>query len=104
MRRPVLSSTSRPRSEINAAPLAYGAMPELPELEVLREYLGPRLEGKRISEVWTSPKLRFLLRTPADEFARQLTGGVFQRAWRRAKFLIFDIIRHHLAIHPILAW
>jgi len=82
--------------------VAYGAMPELPELEVLREYLGPRLEGKRISEVWTSPKLSFLLRTPADEFARQLTGGVFQRAWRRGKFLIFDISGQHLVINPML--
>src|SRR5437879_12769172 len=83
--------------------VAYGAMPELPELEVLREYLGPRLEGKRISEVWTSPKLSFLLRTPADEFARQLTGGVFQRAWRRGKFLIFVIRGQALVLEPSLA-
>src|SRR5207302_10251044 len=77
-------------------------MPELPELEVLREYLGPRLEGKRISEVWTSPKLSFLLRTPPDEFARQLTGGVFERTWRRGKFLIFDISGQHLVVNPML--
>jgi len=77
-------------------------MPELPELEVLREYLGPRLEGKRILEVWTSPKLSFLLRTPPDEFARQLTGGVFERTWRRGKFLIFDISGQHLVINPML--
>src|SRR5438105_14889126 len=82
--------------------VAYGAMPELPELEVLREYLGPRLEGKRISEVWTSQTLSFWLRTPADAFARQLTGGVFQRAWRRGKFLIFDISGQHLVINPML--
>src|SRR5436305_10261492 len=102
MRRPVLSSTSRPRSEMNAAPLACGAMPELPELEVLREYLGPRLEGKRITGVWTSPKLSFLLRTPPEEFARQLTGGSFERTWRRGKFLIFDIAGQHLVINPML--
>src|SRR5438105_69029 len=102
MRRPVLSSTSRPRSEMNAAPLACGAMPELPELEVLREYLGPRLEGKRIAQVWTSPKLSFLLRTPPDEFARQLAGGTFERTWRRGKFLIFDISGQHLVINPML--
>jgi formamidopyrimidine-DNA glycosylase len=77
-------------------------MPELPELEVLREYLGPRLEGRRISQVWTSPKLSFLLRTPPDEFARQLTGGAFERTWRRGKFLIFDISGQHLVINPML--
>ena len=77
-------------------------MPELPELEVLREYLGPRLEGKRIAQVWTSPKLSFLLRTPPDEFARQLTGGTFERSWRRGKFLIFDISGQHLVINPML--
>src|SRR5207244_13424457 len=77
-------------------------MPELPELEVLREYLGPRLEGKRISKVWTSPKLSFLLRTPPDEFARQLMGGTFERTWRRGKFLVFDISGQHLVINPML--
>jgi formamidopyrimidine-DNA glycosylase len=77
-------------------------VPELPELEVLREYLGPRLEGKRVTQVWTSPKLSFLLRTPPDEFARQLAGGVFERTWRRGKFLIFDISGQHLVINPML--
>ena len=77
-------------------------MPELPELEVLREHLGPRLEGKRITGVWTSPKLSFLLRTPPEEFARQLTGGSFERTWRRGKFLIFDIAGQHLVINPML--
>src|SRR2546430_745868 len=52
-------------------------MPELPELEVLREYLGPRLEGKRIAKVWTSPKFSFLLRTPPDEFKNLLRNQAF---------------------------
>ena len=77
-------------------------MPELPELEVLREYLGPRLEGRKIAQVWTSPKLSFLLRTPPDEYARQLVGGTFERVWRRGKFLIFDISGQHLVINPML--
>jgi formamidopyrimidine-DNA glycosylase len=77
-------------------------MPELPELEVLREYLGPRLDGRKIAQVWTSPKLSFLLRTPPDEFASQLTGGTFNRTWRRGKFMIFDISGHHLVINPML--
>jgi formamidopyrimidine-DNA glycosylase len=77
-------------------------MPELPELEVLREYLGPRLEGEKIAQVWTSPKLSFLLRTPPGEFGHQLRGGVFERTWRRGKFLIFDISGQHLVINPML--
>ncbi|TMB69852.1 MAG: hypothetical protein E6J51_04340 [Chloroflexi bacterium] len=77
-------------------------MPELPELEVLREYLGPRLEGRKIAQVWTSPKLSFLLRTPPDEYARQLVGGIFERVWRRGKFLVFDISGQHLVINPML--
>src|SRR5207249_8824059 len=55
-----------------------------------------------IAEVWTSPKFSFLLRTPPDEFARQLTGGTFERTWRRGKFLIFDISGQHLVINPML--
>src|SRR2546429_4627665 len=77
-------------------------MPELPELEVLRDYLGPRLEGRKIAQVWTSPKLSFLLRTPPDEYARQLIGGTFERVWRPGKFVIFDISRQHPVINPML--
>src|SRR2546429_8474709 len=77
-------------------------MPELPELEVLRDYLGPRLEGRKIAQVWTSPKLSFLLRTPPDEYARQLIGGTFERVWRRGKFVIFDISGQHPVINPKL--
>jgi formamidopyrimidine-DNA glycosylase len=77
-------------------------MPELPELEVLREYLGPRLERKRIAAAWVSPKLSFLLRTPAEDFTRELTGRSFERVWRRGKFLLFDIDGHHLVINPML--
>jgi formamidopyrimidine-DNA glycosylase len=77
-------------------------VPELPELEVLCEYLAPRIEGRKIVNVWTSPKLSFLLRTPPDEYARQLTGGTFERVWRRGKFLIFDVSGQHLVINPML--
>ena len=77
-------------------------MPELPELEVLRDYLEPRLHGQRIVGVTVSPKLSFLLRTPAEDFARQLTGRRFEKTWRRGKFLLFDLDGHHLVINPML--
>jgi formamidopyrimidine-DNA glycosylase len=77
-------------------------VPELPELEVLREYLGPRLEGRQIEQVAVLPKLSFLLRTPPENFARELTGRRFERVWRRGKFLAFDIDGHILLINPML--
>ena len=77
-------------------------MPELPELEILREYLGPRIEGKAISQATVLPKLSFMLRTPPEDFARELTGRHFERLWRRGKFLGFDIDGHHLLINPML--
>ena len=42
-------------------------MPEMPELEVLRGFLAPRLRERRISDVSISPRFGFLLRTPVDE-------------------------------------
>jgi formamidopyrimidine-DNA glycosylase len=77
-------------------------VPELPELEVLREYFTPRLANQAITGVWVSPKLSFILRTPPDDFARELQGGTIERIWRRGKFLIFDIDSHHLLINPML--
>lgn len=77
-------------------------MPEVPELEVLREVLGPRLAGQEVLQVNLSQKLGFLLRTPAGDFARDLTGRHFQDLWRRGKFLVFDIDGHHLVLNPML--
>lgn len=77
-------------------------MPELPELEVLQEFLGPRLKDQRVAHTTVSPKLSFLLRTPAQDFARQLIGRVFERTWRRGKFLVFDLDDHHLVVNPML--
>jgi formamidopyrimidine-DNA glycosylase len=77
-------------------------VPELPELEVLKEYLGPRLEGRQVEHVTVLPKLSFLLRTPPEGFARELTGLRFERVWRRGKFLAFDMDGHILLINPML--
>src|SRR5260370_1919580 len=91
-------------ADLNAVyAVACPPVPELPELEVLREYLGPRLEGRKIAQVWTSPKLSFLLRTPPDEYARQLIHRTFDRVWPLGKFLTFSITGHHLIINPMLA-
>src|SRR3981081_1274657 len=66
-------------------------MPEMPELEVLCEYLAPRLVGEEIAKVTVSPKFGFLLRTPPADLARALTGQALAAIWRRGKFLVFDV-------------
>jgi formamidopyrimidine-DNA glycosylase len=77
-------------------------MPEMPELEVLREVLGPRLEKRTIRRVTISPKFGFLLRTPPDGLARALEGSVISAMWRRGKFLVFDLGERHLVLNPML--
>lgn len=65
-------------------------MPELPELEVVREVIGPRVEGRALDDVSVSPRLGFLLRTPAGDLASTLRGRVIDRMHRRGKFMLFD--------------
>jgi formamidopyrimidine-DNA glycosylase len=66
-------------------------MPEMPELEVLCEYLSPKLAGEEIAKVTVSSKFGFLLRTPLDDLARALEGHALGRTWRRGKFLVLDV-------------
>src|ERR1035437_9543602 len=66
----------------------------MPELEVLCEYLGPRLVGEQIAKVSVSPKFGFLLRTPPADLARALGGRTIDRVWRRGKFLVIDAGNH----------
>src|SRR5947209_2092404 len=77
-------------------------MPEMPELEVLQEVLGPQLRGRRIGEVTISPKFGFLLRTPPADLARALEGTTIGRLWRRGKFLVIDLDARHLVLNPML--
>lgn len=61
-------------------------MPELPEVETVRNGLAPRLVGRRISNViLRRPDLRFPL--PVD-FAERLTGRQITDVGRRAKYLL----------------
>jgi formamidopyrimidine-DNA glycosylase len=83
-------------------------VPELPELEAVRRRLGPRLEQRTIVTAEVNPRHAHLLRYPPGDFADQLAGGRFLKAWRRGKHLIFDLElraqgdRRHLAINPML--
>ncbi|MFY9615057.1 MAG: DNA-formamidopyrimidine glycosylase family protein, partial [Candidatus Dormiibacterota bacterium] len=74
----------------------------MPELEVLRDVLGPRLTDRTIARVTISPKFGFLLRTPPDDLARALEGSRIEKMWRRGKFLVFDLGAQSLVINPML--
>jgi formamidopyrimidine-DNA glycosylase len=77
-------------------------MPEMPELEVLQEVLGPQLKGRLIREVTISPKFGFLLRTPPADLAKALEGAAIEGLWRRGKFLVFDLGQRRLVLNPML--
>jgi formamidopyrimidine-DNA glycosylase len=73
-----------------AHPAAYvGPMPELPEVETVRQGLAPHLEGARLARVdQRRPDLRFPF---PDDFAARLTGARVERLRRRAKYLLADL-------------
>ncbi|MEA2647170.1 MAG: formamidopyrimidine-DNA glycosylase [Chloroflexota bacterium] len=77
-------------------------MPEMPELEVLVDVLGPRLKGRTITKVDVSAKFGFLLRTPPADLARALEGSRIEKLWRRGKFLVLDVGERHLVLNPML--
>jgi formamidopyrimidine-DNA glycosylase len=77
-------------------------MPELPELEVLRERLSPLLVGRVVREVEVSPRHGFLLRVAPDDLAGALTGRPLDALWRRGKFLVLDAAGQHLVLNPML--
>ena len=64
-------------------------MPELPEVETVRQGLAGALEGRRLRRVRAlRPDLRFPL---PEDFARRLEGRRVVRVGRRAKFLIVEL-------------
>ncbi len=66
-------------------------MPELPEVETVRNGLAPVLEGQRLARVEARrPDLRFPL--PAN-FVQQLTGATITGLRRRAKYLLASLDR-----------
>lgn len=73
-------------------------MPELPEVEVVRRTLEPRLPGRKILSVDVH---RGDLREPVDERAlRAMAGRRFQRPGRRGKYLLLpDDASGVLALH-----
>jgi formamidopyrimidine-DNA glycosylase len=61
-------------------------MPELPEVEVTRRSVAPRIEGARIAEVWQGASLRW----PLGCAPQRLVGLRVAGARRRGKYLLLD--------------
>jgi formamidopyrimidine-DNA glycosylase len=83
-------------------------MPELPELEVVREVLQRRVVGQKISKVEVLPPGGpIVVRDLSNRgFAAVLTGATISSVYRRGKFLVFTFQDHtppvFLAINPKL--
>lgn len=72
-------------------------MPELPEVEVTRLGLAPRLIGRSVSGIAVRvAALRYPL--PAH-LKHSLVGGTLRRIERRGKYLLFDFGNGHLLVH-----
>lgn len=64
-------------------------MPELPEVETVRQGIAPHVTGQQIVRVVVrQPRLRWLV---PEELATVLAGQTFRRVERRAKYLLLHI-------------
>jgi formamidopyrimidine-DNA glycosylase len=65
-------------------------VPELPELELLRNALGGYLACKTVLAAIVDPKRQVVLRYPPADFAKDIAGRAFAAVGRRGKFLEFS--------------
>jgi formamidopyrimidine-DNA glycosylase len=82
-------------------------MPELPELEVVRDVLQRRVTGQTIGAVEVIGSALVVRDLTNEGFARALTGARVDGVKRRGKFLVFTLIDTHgaplyLTINPKL--
>src|SRR5690349_13341805 len=80
-------------------------MPELPELQVVRDVLTKRIVGKKINRVeLVQPTAAIVVRDLTGRgFVETLTGAQVQNVSRRGKFLLFDLnLPPKLVINPKL--
>lgn len=72
-------------------------MPELPEIEVTRRGIEPRLVGRAITGVAVrQPRLRWRV---APQIGRRLAGRTVRAVRRRGKYLLIDCGDGHLIVH-----
>ncbi|MBI2913046.1 MAG: formamidopyrimidine-DNA glycosylase, partial [Chloroflexi bacterium] len=67
-------------------------MPELPEVETIRQDLRPLVLGRTIDEAWVSPNApRLVQLLPPAEFCPALAGRRIEEVTRRGKYLLFHL-------------
>jgi len=72
-------------------------MPELPEVETVRQTLRNLIIGKEITEVLVFHKN--IVESDLDEFTQKLVGQVFTEVERVGKYLIFELSDYELISH-----
>ena len=83
-------------------------MPELPDLEVFRENLKPKIAGKKITSVKVQ-KPKILKKASVSDFKKALVGKKITEIKRRGKMLVFKLSSGveflvHLMLHGELHW
>ncbi|OUV03251.1 MAG: DNA-formamidopyrimidine glycosylase [Betaproteobacteria bacterium TMED82] len=72
-------------------------MPELPEVEVIKNIIEPHAKNQRIETIWTSGfKMRSQLTASEKEY---VTGRTILNVFRKAKYLVFEFEEFLLLIH-----
>ena len=79
-------------------------MPELPDLEVIQEFLAPRLMGQTIAEAQVLRPL-VIRDFTGDGLEVGVAGETISAVWRRGKFLILQLDQRpgYLVLNPMLA-
>src|SRR6185295_9705445 len=76
-------------------------MPEVPDLEAIRDFFNRRIVGKTVAKV--DVLIPIILRVPRDEFVRQMLGDTMGEVHRYGKFLLFSLSSGRiLVINPML--
>ncbi len=79
------------------------AMPELPDLEVITEFLQDHIVGQQIAEVEVVRPI-VVRNLAGGDFATRLTGQRIEQVSRRGKFLVLTLDSgDYLVINPMLA-
>ena len=65
-------------------------MPELPEIETIKNVIGPRIKGLTIEQI-TLSRPEIIAHPTADEFCAAVTGQTISFLSRRGKFLILHL-------------
>jgi formamidopyrimidine-DNA glycosylase len=71
-------------------------MPEIPDLEAIRAFIGERLIGVEITKA--EVVIPTVIRSGAADFEAALTGNRFEDVRRHGKFLIFGLADAHLLV------